>query len=320
MRTKSGRTAALLVLAALGLSAWPASLSAASPEPAASALPSDSEGGGERPELLVYLDRPLPIDVAPGDELDVGATIWDATAGQISPTGATIFLRAVPPEGSSEVSSATAISDWPGHYRGTVTVPPAGLGRLEMGITGTVCENDICSPSDWVFEIAGAGPPPGASITGLAEARIDYGGAALPAGQPADLEVKLEPNAEWEELTGPPELVVRAREALGPNLAAATLPLVDAAGLVYAGSISIPVAGDLILEAATDEDGGDATRFGTSMTRVSVAAGSGADVTDPGDRAPPADEGLPTVVVVLLALVAVVGAGVVLAGFRDGAR
>ena len=320
MRTKRGRTAGLLVLAAVGLSAWPTGLSAASPEPAVSPPPSESEGGEERPALQVWLDRPLPTNLAPGDQLDVGATIWDATAEAISPTGATIFLRAVPPEGSSEISNATAISDWPGHYRGTVTVPPGGLGRLEMGITGTLCENDICGPNDLVFEIAGAGPPPGASITGLAEARIDYGAAALTAGQPADIEVVLEPNAEWDELSAPPELVVRAREARGPNLAIATLPLVDAAGLVYAGSITIPRAGDLILEVATDEAGGDATRFGTSMTRVSVVAGSGGDLSEPGGVAPSADEGLPTILVVLMALVAVVGAGVVLAGFRGGDR
>ena len=92
---------------------------------------------------------------------------------------------------------------------------------------------------------------------------------------------------------------------------------------MYLGTITIPRTGELVLEAATDAEGGDATRFGTSMTPVSVAAGSrgggGVVSTAPG-AGEQSDEGLPTIVVVLLVGAAVVGAGVMLAGFRSGSR
>jgi hypothetical protein len=186
-------------------------------------------------------------------------------------------------------------------------------------ITGTICENDVCRRDDWVFEIAGTGPPPGAPITSLAEAQIDVDNDALRAGRSADLGVVLTANAEWQSLPVPDLVVVRAREPRGPNLAAASLRLADPTGMTYAGSITIPRAGSFVLEAATDEDGGDATRFGTSMIRVTVGDSSA------GEPAPPPisqadDESLPPVLLVLLGLVAVVGVGVILAGFRGGTR
>jgi hypothetical protein len=331
MRTRRGAaTAILIVSAAAASSAVPAALIAASPsaKPAATASPSpsasiapDEERPPERPQIEAWLDRPLPTD--PTGDLDIGVTLWDS-AGGIPVMGATVFIQAVPPDGGGDPIRATAIRDWRGHYRGTVRVPPGGLDHLDVGVGGTICENNICRPDDLLFEISGVGPPPLALLTDIAEARIEVGGAVITAGRPADVDVVVEPNAEWDSLPLPPEIVVRAREARGPNLATASLPLVDAAGGLYSGSITIPDAGDLVLEAALNEDGGDATRFGTSMTRVPVqpATGGGA-AGDPGSPVEPGqadDDGLPTIMVVLLAVVAVVGAGVVLAGFRAGGR
>jgi hypothetical protein len=332
MRTRRGVAAAMLVLSAATLSAvGPAALMAASPSaaPAASASPSasasiapDEEQPPERPQIQAWLDRPLPPD--PTGDLDVGVTLWDS-AGGIPVMGATVFIQAVPPPGGGDAIRATAIRDWRGHYRGKLGAPAGGLDHLEVGVSGTICENDVCRPDDWLFEVAGVGPPPLALFTDLAGARIDVGTAGLTAGQASDVEVVLQPNADWESLRLPPQVVVRAHEARGPNLATASLPLVDSAGRVYAGQITIPEAGDLVLEAALDEDGGDRTRFGTSMTRVTVAPASGGGAAAPGSGSPvdPAtsdDEGLPAFVVVLLAVAAIAGAGVILAGFRSGGR
>jgi hypothetical protein len=269
--------------------------------------------------IQVWLDTPQPTEAAPGDEVTIGATLWDATANAVGDWGATIFLRALPANGAGEPISATAISDWPGHYRGAVVVPPGGLGSIELGITGTICENDVCHQDDWVFEIAGTGPPPGAPITSLAEARIDVDADALRAGQPADLGVILTPGAGWPSLPVPDLVVVRAREPRGPNIAAASLRLASAKAMTYSGSITIPRAGILVLEAATDEDGGDATRFATSMMTVTVDDASGGEPAQaPISQAD--DESLPLVLLVLLGLVAVVGVGAILAGFRGGPR
>ena len=192
------------------------------------------------------------------------------------------------------------------------------MDRLELGVTGTVCENDACRPDDWVFDIAGVGPPPDAPISLLAEARILLPDAPT-AGTPTEVTVILTPHADWEALPAPDSIVVRAREPRGPTMATATLPPVDADGLTYSGAITIPRTGELVLEAATDEDGGDATRFGTSMIRVDVgeSAGGAAAGDPPGATQ---EEGMPVALVVLMALVAIIGAGVVLAGFRSGGR
>ena len=320
------------VLIALAM-ALPPSLTAAAPTPAASDVPSPSPSGlpgeppPERPQIQVWLDHPLPADAAPGSPLDVGATIWDALGGSIPFMGSTIFLRALPAVGDAEPTRANAVRDWRGHYRGTVEVPAGGLGGVELGVTGTICENDVCRPDDWVFDMGGVGPPPDAPITSLAEARIDAGDATLPAGRPTDVSVVLEPNADWDaaQFPLPGTIVVRAREARGPNVATASLSLADAAARIYAGTLTIPEAGDFVLEAATDEDGGDATRFGTSMVRVAVEAGSGDGGGGAGDaQAGPlgtsGDEGLPTVLIVVMAVVVIAGVGVMLAGFRDGGR
>ena len=319
MPTRRGLAAvALAVLAAIASAARPAALFAQSPPPAPSGSP-DPERPPERPAVQVWLDAPPPTDAAPGDEVAIGATLWDTTSGAVADMGATVFIQAIPAAGSGGPSRVTAISDWAGHYRGTVVVPPGGLGALELGVTGTICENDVCRPDDWVFEVAGHGPPPEAPITSLARAMIDVDRDTLTAGRPTDIEIVLVANAEWPSLPRPDLLVVRAREPRGPNLAAASLRLADPAGMAYAGSITIPRAGDLVLEAATDEDGGDATRFGTSMTPVTVLEASGG-WSAPAPLVPVEDEGLPLVVLVLLAIVAIAGAGAMLVGFRGGSR
>jgi len=188
---------------------------------------------------------------------------------------------------------------------------------------GTVCENDVCRQDDWIIPVVGAGPPPDAPITTLAQARIDVGDPALAADEPTDVSVVVRARANWASVPLPAEIVVRAREPRGPNVATATLRLADPASGTYRGTITIPRTGELVLEAATDADGGDATRFGTSMMPVSVAAASG-----PGEggteEAPESgagtDDGLPPIVIVLLVGAAVLGAGVMLAGLRSGGR
>jgi hypothetical protein len=318
---RPGPWAVPLVLAGLALACLPAVVAAASPSSSAGS-PAPSERPPERPPIEVWLDRELPAAPSPGTTVEVGATLWDRLGKEIPRMGATLFLRAVPP-GDGAPTQAVAISDWRGHYRGQVAVPSGGLDHVELGVTGTICENDVCRQDDWVFPTAGLGPPPDAPVTSLAEARIDAADLSLAAGVPAQLRVVVEPSADWASFELPAQVVVRAREPRGPNLATATLPLVDAATGTYEGPITIPRAGDLVLEAATDADGGDATRFGTSMTPVTVAAGAGGGGGAASEAPAPdgsADEGVPIVVVVLLALAAILGAGVIVTGFRSGGR
>ena len=312
----------LALFAALLLVALPGAVAAASPSASPDASVAPSGEPPQRPPIQVWLDRELPGAPAPGSTLDVGATLWDTLGREIPRMGATIFLRAVPPGGGTP-DQVVAISDWRGHYRGSVEVPAAGLDHVELGVTGTICENDVCQPDDWIFPIAGIGPPP-APVTSIAEARIVPGDGGLRAGAPSDLRVTVQPNADWASWPEPAQIVVRAREARGPNVATATLQLVDAAAGSYEGSITIPRAGNFVLEAALDVDGGDATRFATSMTPVTVESGAAApdDGVSAGSPAPGAssDDDVPLFVVVLLGVAAVLGVGVMAAGFRSGGR
>ena len=221
------RWAVLIVLAGMALAPWPMVAAAASPGPS-SRVSAEPSGQPERPPIEVWLDRDPAAAPAPGSMLEVGATLWDTLGNEIPRMGATLFLRAVPPGGGTP-TQAVAISDWRGHYRGRVAVPEGGLARVELGVTGTVCENDVCRQDDWVFPVGGIGPPPDAPVTSLAEARIDPGGLTLTAGEPAQVRVVVEPSTEWASFERPAQVVVRAREPRGPNLATATLPLVDAA-------------------------------------------------------------------------------------------
>ncbi|MFL5727344.1 MAG: hypothetical protein ACJ77F_13490 [Chloroflexota bacterium] len=268
----------------------------------------------------------MPPDVAPGSALDVGVTLWDPAGPGIPRMGATIFVQAVPPDGSGDATRAVAIRDWPGHYRARLGVPSGGLARVEIGVPGTMCENDVCRDSDWLFEIAGTGPPSDAPVTALSKARIELDSGTVSAGRPIDVAVTVEPNTDWDAFRLPADVVVRAHEARGPNVSTATLPLLDEAAGRYEGTITVPEGGELIFEAALDADGGDATRFGTSMTRVAVAAaplvGGTAREGAPGAGEPgkARDEGLPTILVLLLAVAAIAGVGVMLAGFRSAGR
>jgi hypothetical protein len=312
----------LAALAALLATAIPGGAAATSPLASPAASAKASARPPERPPIEVWLDRELPAAPAAGSMLDVGATVWDTLGREIPRMGATIFLRAVP-RGGETPTETVAISDWHGHYRGSVAVPATGLDRIELGVSGTICENDVCRPDDWVFPLGGFGPPPDAPVTSLAEARIAPGDSSIRSGKPSNLSVTIQPNTAWPTWPRPSQVVVRAREARGPNVATATLPLFDAAAGTYEGSITIPGAGDFVLEAATDEDGGDATRFGTSMTRVTVATADGApagssESSSGNSLDAHSDDGIPTVVVILLALAAVLGIGVIVAGFRSG--
>ena len=286
---------------------------------APSPSPSPSEEVPGEPTIEAWLDRPLPVNVAPGSAFDVGAMLWSGGSEATRFVGTAIFVRAHPATGDAEPTTGNARQDWRGHYVGRVKVPEGGLGLVEFGITGTMCENDVCGPRDFIFPIAGTGPPPDAPMTSLAAAEIALPSEALVAGQPIHATVRLRLNTSWESSTVPllTALALRAREPRGPTVATVMLRLTDASSRTFGGALSIPDPGDYVLEAAMDADGGDATRFGTSMTPIHVeprTAGSAAPASLGGDDA------LPTWLVIAMVAIVVIGGGFLIAGFRSGSR
>jgi hypothetical protein len=303
--------------ALLALLAYPQIASGASPSPSA-----EPEGGDPGPPgIVAWLDRPIPADAAAGASLPVGVLLWDETGHSIPDMGGTIQVRVHATDPSVEPATVSGRSDWPGHFTATIVIPKGGVGSIDFFSPSTVCENDVCRPDEFLFPIAGAGLPPEAPITGLAEARILLPSDPLVADRAADISVRLEPRSDWDPdaLVLPSSLVIRARQARGSNLTTATLSLTDPGDRVYEGSLTLPAAGDLVLEAATDVEGGDATRFPTSMTRITVEAADTAEAADPGP-ARDADDSLPLWFVVGMAVVALAGAGVLAVGFVQGGR
>jgi len=303
-------------LAALALSVV-ALVQPASAAPSPSPSPSEEVPG--EPRIEAWLDRPLPVNVAPGSAIEVGAMLWSGGSEAARFVGTSIFVRAHPATGDAEPTTSNARQDWRGHYVGRVEVPEGGLGSVEFGVTGTLCENDVCGPRDFIFPIAGTGPPPDAPMTSLAAAEIALPADALVAGEPIHATVRLRLNASWEPAFVPllTTIALRAREPRGPTVATVMLRLTDASSRTFGGALSIPDSGDYVLEAAMDADGGDATRFGTSMTPIHVEPRA-AGIASPAGLGD--DDSLPTWLVVAMVAIAVIGGGFLIAGFRSGSR
>lgn len=265
------------------------------------------------PVVKVWLDRALPATVQPGTTLEVGGLLWNADDNLVTFAGTAIFVRAVGADGVPAKVRNPAIQDWRGHYAGRVEVPTDGLSGVEFGQTGTMCENDVCASHDSIFPLGGIGPPPGAALTSIATAMIDPPIGPLVAGQPLAITVRVRLNADWSgAFVYPPTLVIRVRQPRGPDIATSPLELSPTRPGTYEGSLTIPASGDLVIEAATDREGGDATRFGLSLRPITVEPASSLSL--------PADP-RPGLVPLLAAGLAVsLGAGMLVVRRRRGDR
>jgi hypothetical protein len=284
---------------------------AAAESPSPSPAPAESGEPDGRPRLELWLDAELPETPTPGATLAIGSILWDADRAAIAPIGTTIFYRTHGAPGDPPIETF-ARQDWPGHYLGTIEIPEAGLTGLEFGLSGTLCENDVCRRDDWLFPIGGIGPPPGAPVVAIAAATIDVLPEPIVADSPLALIIRVRPNEGIDPalFEMPASLVVRAREPRGPNVAVAEVALAgrESSGLregVFEGDMTIDEPGEFVLEVATDADGGDATRFGTSLMPIAVEAAA----TPTNPAATTGSGGLPIVVLLTAAGVAI------LAGF-----
>ena len=312
MRRPSPLPRALLAAVALclGFSALlPAGIAAAE-SPSPSPAPGESGEPEGRPLLELWLDADVPEKPAPGATLQIGAILWDPDRAAIAPIGTTIVYRTHGAPGDPPIETF-ARQDWPGHYLGSIEIPAAGLAGLDFGLSGTLCENDVCRRDDWLFPIGGIGPPPGAPVAAIATASIDLLAEPIGAGSSLAVTVRIRPNAgiDPELFEMPATLVIRAREPRGPNVAVAEIALTDRenSGLregVFEGHLTIAEAGDFVLEVATDADGGEATRFGTSLTPIVVEAA--ASPAEPGTSTGSGE--IPTVVLVAATAAAVLAA------------
>ena len=256
----------------------------ASTSAAASAGPSD---GSFDFGPQAWLDTPLPADAAAGQVIEIGLTVWGPAEGMLVPVDG-MYVRILPATGQGKPTEAVARSDWTGHLRAQATVPAGGAGAVAVGFHGEQCDaSNTCTPVDLPLRVMGTGPPPEAPRAELVEAVVGLPSAPVVAGVAFDLEVDLEPRADWEPaaLGLPDRVVVTVREPRGngPDLASAELRSTGPADLRYLGTVTIPQAGDVVLAVALPADNGQDETIPSSVTRLQVEK-PGA----PGTEAPPA--------------------------------
>lgn len=126
------------------------------------------------------------------------------------------------------------------------------------------------------MEIGGVGPPPDVpreklikgSISGIVDPVVDV---------PFDLSVDIEQLADWDpaSLGLPDHLVAFAHHPRGPDLATADLRRQGPAGQPYAGTLTIPEAGDMVVVAALPGNATEDVVIPTTTTRLTVATAGG---------------------------------------------
>jgi hypothetical protein len=250
--------------------------------PSASA---DAPPPGFGPEI--WLDTALPTDAVAGQVIEVGVTAWQQDGGGLVPIDG-LYVRILPASGQGKPTEAQARSDWTGHLRAQATVPVGGAGALAVGFHGEQCDaSNVCTPVDLPLRVMGTGPPPEAPRAELVEASLGLPSAPVVAGVPFDLEVDLEPKADWDPaaLGLPDRVVITVREprGSGPDLATAELRSTGPADLRYLGTLTIPEAGDVVVAVALPADNGQDETIPSSVTRLQIEQ-PGA----PGTEAPPA--------------------------------
>jgi hypothetical protein len=295
-------------------------LLAASPSPSAMADASaaSSEPPSEPPpeafELEAWLDGPVPADAAPGSTIHVGAFVW--IRGAEEPVrGATFQVRLHPASGSAEPAFDYGHEDFAGHLVADLVVPEGGAGELEIGLPGTVCENDVCGPQLTPVPIRGVGPPPDVSLTALAQAVVDPPVAALVAGEPAAFDITVASRIAWPApgLVLPESLWLQAREPQGPVVAEAEAELADAAAGRYRARVTFDEAGQYVVQVATGPEADEPDLFGSSVRPLTVDAAPAASLV-PGGSSGAADDATPGLVLAALVATLVLGLAIFVLG------
>ena len=310
-------TWAALALLALAIAGQARTSTAAAAGPTATPPSSDPTGSDAQYEF--WLDQELPLDAAPGSQLPVAATIWDRSAERLTRFGG-IYIRLHPAKGRAVTADVQGQNDWPGHVSGVVEVPAGGVGRIEMGLTAETCiAGGSCGPLDMPFAYGGVGPPPLANWSSLVIGAFEPITEPVVAGHPIDLVVDLVPRAAWDSasLGLPSEVIVVASDPHGTDLAQARLRQ-NPDLLTYAGTLTIPDAGDVLIVAALPVNGSADDTLDDSTTQLSVQPAAGeqplpseqrAASPQAGDAPVPAQDGPTSNLPLLLVIGVVIVAG-----------
>ena len=261
----------------------------------------------------VWLDRPLPTDVAPGTPVRIGGMLWHGEARIV--LGRPTFVRLVSADPSVAPNQVTPTQDWAGHFVADLVVPAGGIDRLEVGEHATACTEAGCAPTDLLHYIAGVGPPPGIPLTRIADVTILAPAEGLVEGQPASIDLEVELRSDWapELVTLPDTLLVRVRPAREPSMVEVEARRSDTEPNTYRATVTVAQEGDFLIQATLAPGPGeppvgpDQTFSAVLRVTVEPAARPEPAPTTPAGRPDGADPGepaLPPLVVGGLALAA----------------
>ncbi|MEO5939712.1 MAG: hypothetical protein ABIZ72_02260 [Candidatus Limnocylindrales bacterium] len=299
-------------------------LLALSPGFAASAGPSagPSLAPGET-GVEAWLDADIPTDVAVGQPVHIGLTLWDSARQRLADFNE-LTVHLLPSKGTAVPSAAKAVIDWPGHLVADIVVPPGGAGTLAYGLEARVCTTaGSCTDQEQLVPFAGVGPPPDAPRSMLVTAAIEPLASQLVAGQPIDIAVVLEPRAGWDSaaLRLPDRVVAIANESRGRWSSAADIPATgertSTTAIGYRGQLTIEDPGDLTLQIAIPGNGTEDQVIPGATVRATVARPAGSvGPSGPVASDAPAENGIPWLAIGA-AVLAVAGALVVRRVFAD---
>jgi hypothetical protein len=241
---------------------------AASPSPGASPVPTEtiepfSPG-------FAWLDAALPTGAAAGSKVSIGAFLW-SPHDERAVTGATVRFTLHPASGKAAPTTATGVPTWRGHFVADLLVPAGGFGRLTMGFPGNFCSDAGCLDQDFLFEIAGVGPPTDVPLTAIATGHLTLSEPVVQSRAPAAVDVTVSANAPWPTAIDLPDaLVVQVRERQGGVVSEVPAVATAAEPGHYTATVTLIQPGDYVVQLATTEGATPGALFGTAIAPLTV--------------------------------------------------
>lgn len=275
-----------------------------------------------------WLDAEFVVPNAPpGGVLQAGFTFWNSREQDFGEIGG-IYATLRPASGDAPPSEATIELDFPGHVIASFVVPAGGPGEVEVGTRINACTEAGCGDADAPFTISGVGPPPHADPAALVTAAFLPLVGDTVAGRAFPVAVNIQPRGLWDvtAIPLPGALEVVASAPGRPAIASAPLLPGPEPGTPYSGRLTIPEAGPVELTVAVPNPDGMASVIAGEPAELTVIGAdrreSSAPVATktPAPAAPVApaaggEGGIPTVVIIGVAVAALVGVGLVLRRF-----
>jgi hypothetical protein len=227
-------------------------------------------------QYIAWFDAPLPPDVPVGRQIQIGVTVWDCNGNGLA-RAESAEIRVHPGSGKAEPTVFPSRSDWPGHVVSTIEVPKGGLGTIDVGVRGQECHDDgTCKDAFFAFATGGFGPPTDAPLAVLVDARVMPQPEPIVAGHTFEVDVALEPRAEWDPaIVLPDRIVIAAAVVRGGSEYRTDALRAPGSDAPYSARLTVPEAGDYVLHAGFPGNGAPDQMIDGADARITIEPGDG---------------------------------------------